>query len=78
MAEEIFKCGMWPCLSGGNLHCKFGAIWIKYQSYGCMKITSLLFLSIHTHSICTCPVFLGHMNFVLILITLNKLNICFK
>ena len=30
MAEGIiFKFWMWPPLSGGNLHCKFGAIWIR-------------------------------------------------
>jgi len=62
MAEGIF--GMWPPLSGGHLHSKFGAILDQEsQSYGCVKITSFvyMFLSIYLYSVYTCPVFFGHM-----------------
>ena len=32
MAEGIFfKFGMWSPLSGGHLHYKFGAIWIRHH-----------------------------------------------
>ena len=37
MAEGIFfKFGMWPPLSGGNLHYKFGTIWIRH--HGAMDV----------------------------------------
>jgi len=58
MAEQIFF-QIWnvASLSGGHLHCKFGAIQIRHQSYTAWKLrvcSSCL-------SICTCPVFLDHM-----------------
>ena len=50
---------MWPPLSEGHLHCKFGAIWDQAsQSYRCVKIASLLLLLIYSLCLST-PHFLG-------------------
>ena len=62
----FFKFGMWPPLSGGHLHCKFGAIRIRhYRAIYALKLR-LCFSCQHTHSVYACPLFLGRMTDTLI------------
>ena len=60
MAKGIFfKFWMLPPLSGGHLHCKVGAIWIR--NHGAIDAWKLRLCCScqYTHSVCTCPIFLG-------------------
>ena len=57
---------LWPPLSGGHLHCKFGVIWIRhYRAIYALKLR-LCFSCQYTHSVCTCPFILGRMTDTLI------------
>ena len=51
----------WPLLYGGQLHCKFGAIWISH--HGAIDAWKSRFCCScqYTHCVCARPIFLGRM-----------------
>jgi len=56
MAKEIlFKFWLWPPLSGGHLHCKFGAIWIRNHGATDAWQSRLCCSCQYTHSVCARP-----------------------
>ena len=60
MLWELFVIfEMWPPLSGGQLHCRLGAIQIRHHGATYAWKSQLCCSCQYTHSVCVHPIFLG-------------------